>query len=207
MQSAAYQGSFRLKHGPGLQVETIVLPRPVPSQIVLWPRIRTAGQKVGGVTRCANGEREREKESQGRRKIRRIVRFAARSPAYFCKLYTRPFELHREFAYSLGYFYKGREIVEGSLSRNDTLAATCWSDDNISFAVIRGSIRAALIKRIYLELWLVGVRLVSCFPFRFFPFFSFRTEQVEIPHTFRGWVNCGKLDRKTKRWFGNCIGV
>lgn len=89
--------------------------------------------------------------------------------------------------------------MEGSLSRNDTLAATCWSDDNISFAVIRGSIRAALIKRIYLELWLVGVRLVSCFPFHFFPFFSFRTEQVEIPHTFRRWVNCGKLDRKTKR--------
>lgn len=144
MQSAAYQGSFRLKHGPGLQVETIVLPRPVPSQIVLL-RIRTAGQKVGGVTRCANGEgkeRERERgESQGRRKIRRIVRFATRFPAYFCQLYTRPFELHREFAYSLGYFYKGREIMEGSLSRNDTLAATCWSDDNISFAVIRGSIR------------------------------------------------------------------
>lgn len=37
MQSAAYQGSFRLKHSSGLQVETIVLPGVVPRQIV-WPR-------------------------------------------------------------------------------------------------------------------------------------------------------------------------
>lgn len=109
------------------------------------------------------------------------MRFATRSPVYFCELYTRPFELHREFAYSLGYFYKGREIVEGSLSRNDTLAATCWSDDNISFAVIRGSgIRA--VDKANLSEAVVAVFLL--FLSIFFPFFLL--EQIDVKFlTFR----------------------
>lgn len=58
--------------------------------------------------------------------------------------------------------------MEGSLSRNDTLAATCWSDDNISFAVIRGSgIRA--VDKANLSEAVVAVFLL----FHFFPFFFF----------------------------------
>lgn len=67
--------------------------------------------------------------------------------------------------------------MEGSLSRNDTLAATCWSDDNISFAVIRGSIRgldkANLSGAVVFGLLLVFLSI-------FFFFFSFGTEQAEI---------------------------
>lgn len=69
--------------------------------------------------------------------------------------------------------------MEGSLSRNDTLAATCWSDDNISFAVIRGSGIRAVDKA---NLSVVGVFLL--FLSIFFPFFLL--EQIDVKFlTFR----------------------
>lgn len=58
--------------------------------------------------------------------------------------------------------------MEGSLSRNDTLAATCWSDDNISFAVIRGSGIRAVDKANLSE---AVVAVFFSFPFFFLFFF------------------------------------
>lgn len=71
--------------------------------------------------------------------------------------------------------------MEGSLSRNNTLAATCWSDDNISFAVIRGSgIRA--VDKANLSEAVVAVFLL--FLSIFFPFFLL--EQIDVKFlTFR----------------------
>lgn len=70
--------------------------------------------------------------------------------------------------------------MEGSLSRNDTLAATCWSDDNISFAVIRGSGIRAVDKANLSE----AVVAVFLFLSIFFPFFLL--EQIDVKFlTFR----------------------
>lgn len=165
MQSAAYQGSFRLKHGPGLQVETIVLPRlcAEPDCVVTaYPNARAKSWRCNTL-REQRGKRKRER-------VRVEGKFVASCVSQHVPLFisanSTPDRLNsiENLHIRLDIFTKVAKLWK------DRCRGTTRSPPLVGAMIILVlrlfvvAVFVPLIKRIYLKLWLL------CFFFSF-PFF------------------------------------
>lgn len=154
-------------------------------------------KKSSSRTRCSKGRKSRSKENStvSFAGCGHVVNDSTRLAAYL-RTQSATFELYQAFAYSPVIFIKVTKLRQGSYSRNDTPVTTCWSDDNISFAVIRAGNYA--VDKTYLSAACAhGMDpIVFCFPLRLFFAFSLSLHRLvaEIFRFFARFVNNSKAE-------------